>query len=86
MNMTTSAALDARHRRAESIFHPGPLDLATASDDFFLPQRGNVRGCVAEFGKHLIGVLAEQRRALDLGGLSLSLIGLPTVRYLPRVG
>jgi hypothetical protein len=33
-----------------------------------------------------VGVLAEQRRTRHLGGLSDSLMGLPTDRYLPRVG
>ena len=37
------------------------------SDDFFSAQRGDLIRAVAEFSEDLVGVLAEQRRALHVG-------------------
>src|SRR5688572_4085215 len=47
-----------------------------ASDDLLGPQRGDVARAVAQFLQHLVGVLAQERRALHLGR---------AVRHLDRV-
>src|ERR1700744_1273347 len=47
-----------------------------ASDHFLGPQQRQVLGAVAELGQHLLGVLAQQRRARHLGR---------AVRHLDRI-
>ena len=50
-------------------------------------QRSDIVRTVAQFFQHFVGVLAQQAAsAVTSVGLSDILIGLPTVRYLPRVG
>ena len=63
---------------------PGVTRIECVLDDARGVHCGDAFHVVAQFGRDVIGVFAEQRRTSDLLGEIENLIGLPTVRGLPR--
>ena len=66
--------------------HQVPGFIKKKLNDLVRPQARNERGIKTQLREHLVRVSPKSGERSTSVGLSESLIGLPTVRYLPRAG